>query len=167
MILKNVEINWARLDEENPDMGFTKDQPQWNLVAVTRDKDQAMEFKGMNLNVKTDEDDKGIIYKVSLKKAAVKKDGSKNKPVPVVGGDLMPLADVTEIGNGSVGNVKIRQFEYNFNGREGIGTRLESVQIVKLVKYEGKKAGAVAPELEGFEAIASDDTSMDEENAFD
>lgn len=162
MILKNVELLWAKLDPARPDGGFDGNTPQWNLVAVTRDKDQAKQFKAANLNVKTDEDDTGIIYKVSLKKLATLKNGDANKPVPTVGPDLMPLEDPSVIGNGSVANVKIRQFDYDFNGKKGVGTRLEAVQITRLVEY--KSAGN--PILEGFEPVAADDNSNDAADPF-
>ena len=162
MILKNVELKWVSLDPENPDMGFDKATPQWNLQAITRDKAQAEEWKSAGLNPKPDSDDTGLIFRLSVKKLTTQKNGQPNKPVPVVGADLMPLEDVAAIGNGSVGNVKVRTFDYDFNGRKGVGVRLDAVQVTKLIEYKSAKSAI----LEGFEAIDADDTSVDEDDAY-
>lgn len=162
MILKNVELKWVKLDPSNPDGGFDKTTPQWNLQAITRDKSQAEEWKAAGLKPKPDSDDVGLIFRLSPKKLVAGKNGD-NKPVPVVGPDLMPLEDVAAIGNGSVGNVKIRTFDYDFNGNKGVGMRLDAVQITKLVEY--KSAGSKV--LEGFEAIDADDTSVDSDDLYE
>ena len=162
MILKNVMIRWAKLSPENPDNGFDGTTPQWNLQALTRDKAQADEWKQAGLNPKPDSDDQGMLYRITTKKLTTGKNGEPNKPVPVVGPDLMPLEDPGVVGNGSVGNVKIRTYEYNYNGRKGIGQRLEAVQITKLVEYQAGPSKI----LEGFEAIDADDTSVDDDDAY-
>ena len=164
MILKNVELKWARLVPSQPDKGFDGDTNQWNLQAITRDKDQAESWKAEGLSPKTDNDDIGVIYRLNVKKLAENKDGSAAKPVPVVGADMMPLdeSDVECIGNGSVANVKVRTFSYNFQGREGVGVRLEAVQIINLIRYENASNSA----LSGFEAIDADDQSFDDVDAY-
>lgn len=162
MILKNVELKWVKLDPSNPDMGFDKATPQWNLQALTRDKAQAEEWKAAGLAPKPDSDETGLVFRLNVKKLVTNNKGMENKPVPVVGADLMPLEDVSAIGNGSIGNVKIRTFDYDFNGRQGVGCRLDAVQVTKLIEY--KAAGSAA--LEGFEAIDADDKSVDEDDAY-
>ena len=159
MMLKQVELKWARFVPDSPDQGFDKETPQWNCQVITRDKAQAESWKEEGLTPKVDNDDTGILYRMNVKKLATNKDGSAAKPVPVVGNDLMPLDadEISCIGNGSVANVKVRTFEYNFQGREGVGVRLEAVQITNLVHYESASSSV----LEGFEAIDADDTSSD------
>lgn len=147
MILRNVEIFWAKLDPASPDMGFSGDKPQWNIQMRTRSKEQSQEWKSIGLNPKVDEDDDGVIYRVNVRKDAVKRDGSPNKPVPVVGRDNMPLEDVTAIGNGSIANVKLRSFEWNFQGKQGVGFRLDAIQVVNMVEYAGSTGGL------GFEVL--------------
>ena len=156
MILSNVELYWAKLDPSNPDKGFSGDKPQWNTQLRTRSKDQCKEWKEIGLNVITDDDDEGIIYRVNVRKDALKKDGSPNKPVPVVGPDLMPVEDVTSIGNGTVANVKLRTFEWKFQGKEGVGVRLDAIQVTSLKEYAkandnsfGFKALEVPTEVDG------------------
>lgn len=138
MILKNVELFWARLDPSTPDMGFSGDKPQWNVQLRTRSKDQSNEWKEAGLNPTMADDDDGAFYRVNLRKDALKKDGSANKPVPVVGADLMPLSDPSSVGNGTLANVKLRSFEWKFQGKEGVGHRLDAIQIVDLKVYTAK-----------------------------
>ena len=141
---------------------FDKETPQWNLLAITRDKAQSDEWKAAGLSPKADSDDTGLIFKLSVKKLTHQKNGQPNKPVPVVDTEIMPIEDVSIIGNGSVGNVKVRTFDYDFNGRQGVGVRLESVQITKLMEY---RAAGSAP-LEGFDKFDADDTSTDDDDAY-
>lgn len=138
MILKNVQLFWARLNPAEPDMGFSGDKPQWNVQLRTRSKDQSQEWKDMGLNPQVADDDEGIFYRVNIRKDAVKRDGGANKPVPVVGPDLMPLDDPSSIGNGTLANVKLRAFEWKFQGKEGVGHRLDAIQVVDLKVYTAK-----------------------------
>ena len=66
-ILKNVEIFFCKLDPARPNDRFDKENPTWETQIRTRDKKQAKEWKDMNINVKTDDDDQGIFYKATLK----------------------------------------------------------------------------------------------------
>ena len=161
MILKNVELHWTRLDPANPDMGFSGDKPQWNTQIRTRSKDVAQEWKGLGLNPKTEDDDDGIFYKIQVRKDAVRKNGDPNKPVPVVGPDLLPLEDVNAIGNGTTANVRLRSFEWTFSGKKGVGFRLDAIQVVKLNTYAGG-GGA----MEGFEVLEVPTESVDEDDMY-
>ena len=161
MILNNVELYWAKLSPSNHDMGFSGDKPQWN-VQLRGNKAQSEEWKSLGLNPKVEEDSNGgVYYKIQVHKDAIKKDGQPNAPVPVVGADMFPLEDVGSIGNGSIANVKLRAFDWEFNGKTGRGVRLEAVQIVKLVVY----ASAADDVMSGFEALdvpsQSDDGTAD------
>ena len=138
MILRNVELHWAKLDPANVDMGFDGTKPQWNTKVIIRDRDQKAEFIEMGLNPKTEDDESGVFYSIRVMKNAVQKNGKPASPVVVVGPDKTPIADVNSIGNGTLANVKLRTFEWTFNGKSGIGNRLEAIQIVKLVEYAGK-----------------------------
>lgn len=164
IILRNVELFWSKLDPENPDMGFSGDKPQWNTQLRVRSKEQCDELKDLGFNPKVQEDDEGVYYKLSLRKDAVKKNGSANKPVPVFGRDMMPIEDVNQIGNGTVANVKVHSFDYNYKGKSGISFRLDAIQVVELVEY---KSGSVT---DGFDIIPEDQTSSvagdDEESLY-
>ena len=139
MLFKNVELMWVALDPEKVDMGFDKNTPQWTLTMVTRDKDVSKVWKTAEYNVKVGEDDQGIVYTVKVNQPKFRKDGTENKPIPVVGRDLMPFdhTKLASIGNGTVANVKVWEGDYNYNGKKGKMFRLEAVQIVELKEYAG------------------------------
>jgi hypothetical protein len=140
MILKNVELHWAKLDPKRPNTTFNADGV-WEVQARTRSKEQAAEWKKANLSVKTDEDDDGVFYKTTLKKAAKKKDGEPNAPVKVVNGSLEEI-DPNSLGNGSVGNVRLFQYEYEVGQgkakKQGIASMLMAIQVTKLEEYVPK-----------------------------
>jgi len=136
-ILKNVELWFAKLDPKKPNTMFDKENPTWEVQIRTRNKADAKAWKEMNIGVKTDEDDHGIFYKASLKKRSKKRDGEPQNPVTLVGGDLSPI-DPNTLGNGSIGNVRIYQYEYNVAGRKGIASMLMAVQVTTLKEYTPK-----------------------------
>lgn len=134
-ILKNVELFYPRLDPKKPNAKFNKDQPTWEVQLRTRDKKVKAEWTKLNLKPKTVEDDDGVFYSVSLRKKSKKKDGTPNQPVNVVDGGLNQI-DPMSIGNGSVGNVRIFQYEYGDEGK--IASMLMAIQITKLNEYVPK-----------------------------
>ena len=159
MILKNVKLYWSKLDINNPDMGFDGNTPQLVTKAVM-DKETAEAAKKAGVNVKVGEDKDGNVERFAhLKKPAVKRDGTPNKGVPVVGADLMPIADLSSIGNGSTANVKLFLGEYTYNGRSGISVRLNAIQITDLIIFEGKSGSDI---LDGFEVLAEASPSVAE-----
>lgn len=145
--VSNVELHWAKLDPENPVKPF--DDIQWEAQIHTTDKAVADEWSKNYLTVK----EKDGTYMVQLKRNAFKSDGKPNNPVGVVGRRLEPI-DPNTIGNGSIANVKIYQFNYSQSGG-GVGSRLSNIQIVDLKEYTPNTSG-------GFEAI---DAPSDEEFA--
>ena len=145
-ILKNVEIFFCKLDPARPNDRFDKENPTWETQIRTRDKKQAKQWKDMNINVKTDDDEQGIFYKATLKKKSKKRDGADQNPVQVVKGDLTPV-DVNKIGNGSIANVRVYQYPYDVGGKKGIATMLMALQITTLHEYTPK------PREDDFEMV--------------
>ena len=132
-ILKNVELFYPRLDPKKPNARFNKEQPTWEVQIRTRDKKVKNEWVALNLKPKTVEDDDGkVFYSVTLRKKSKKKDGEVNQPVKVIDGGLNDINPMS-IGNGSVGNVRIFQYEYGDEGK--IASMLMAVQITKLNEY--------------------------------
>ena len=132
-ILKNVELFYPRLDPKKPNAKFNKEQPTWEVQIRTRDKKVKAEWTALNLKPKTVEDDDGkVFYSVTLRKKSKKKDGEANQPVKVIDGGLNDINPMS-IGNGSVGNVRIFQYEYGDEGK--IASMLMAVQITKLNEY--------------------------------
>jgi len=144
--IDNVELNWAKLAKPVSPFGTL----QWELQIATTDEALAKTLSEEHFNVK-EKDGKFI---VSLKRKAIKADGSENKPVNVVDASNKQM-DPTIIGNGSVGNIQVFQYPYEVSGRKGIATTLSGVQVVKLVEYN--------PNTGGFSAIEGADDLSDEE----
>jgi hypothetical protein len=136
MILKNVELHWVKLDPKRPNTTFDKDG-KWEVQIRTRNKAQAKEWKDANLKVTPVEDDDGVYYRAMLKKSAKKKDGEANAPVKVVNGSLEELNPNT-IGNGSIANVRLFQYEYEVGPKKGIASMLMAVQVTTLNEYVPK-----------------------------
>jgi len=161
-ILKNVELFFAKLDESKPNARFDANNPTWEVQIRTRDKKQAKEWKDLNVNVKTDDDDNGVFYKATLKKKTKKASGEPQNPVNLVGGDLSPI-DPNTLGNGSIGNVRIYQYNYEVGGRKGIASMLMAVQVTTLKEYTPK------PREDDFEMTemevikVADNQSVDED----
>ena len=145
-ILKNVELYFAKLNPAKPNDRFDKENPTWEVQVRTRDKAQAKDWKDLSINVKPDEDDQGIFYKATLKKRSKKRSGEDQNPVSLVAGDLSAI-DPDKLGNGSIGNVRIYQYDYNIAGREGIASMLMAVQVTTYKEYEPK------PREDDFEMV--------------
>jgi hypothetical protein len=160
--IENAEIFFAKLDPARPMKMFNKPIPAWSVQIRTSDPDQAKEWKKLNVNVKPlkrkQKDEQGNVieddfgeaqyepvldengkqyYGCSLNKPSKKRDGTDNRPVAVVGGDLSEV-DPTKIGNGSVGNVRVYQYEYSVDGNEGIASMLMAIQVTLLKEFEPK-----------------------------
>lgn len=129
-MIKNVELNWAKLNKPVNPFGTE----QWELQVATKDKKVAKELSQNYLNVK----EKDGVYTVSLKRKAMKSDGTANTPPRVVDGNRQELnMEDVMIGNGSVGNVIIYQYNYDVAGRKGVGCSLSAIQVVELKQYTG------------------------------
>ena len=145
IILSNVELFFAKLDPANPNSRFDKENPTWEVQIRTKDKAVAKSWKDQNLRVTPDENDDGVFYRTNLKKKSKKRDGSDMAAVNVVAGDLSPI-DPSTIGNGSIANLSVFQYDYNVSGKEGIASMLMGVQITTLNEYKpAPKQGGFAP----------------------
>jgi|TARA_R110000851_G_scaffold18332_3_gene57720 hypothetical protein len=129
--INNVTLNWAKLGTPVIPFGV----PQYELQIETTDKTIADELKANHFNVKENAVNKS--FTVSLKRKALRQDGSDNGKPTVFDAAALPVADVTKIGNGSIGNVVVYQMYYKNAGREGISNSLTSIQIVDLKEYSG------------------------------
>ena len=155
LIIKDVEINWARLDTPAPNpFGGA---PSWELQAVTTDKALAKELSDNGLKVKESDGQ----FSVSLRRKSVTKDGTDMEPVRVVDAQKMPITgnDRRKIGNGSRGNIIVWLAPYEYAGRTGITSSLTAVQITELNEYTG------AAEQPDFDVVAESGTSPEAEAA--
>lgn len=127
--IEDVELNWARLDKPVSPFGVA----QYELQIATTDAAKAKELEANHLKVK----EKDGKFTVSLKRKAIKADGSDNGKVRVVDGSLNALSDddIRSLGNGSVGNVIVFQYPWDQMGRTGIASSLTAIQVTKFEKF--------------------------------
>ena len=89
-----------------------------------------------------DEDENPLIddlyWRVNLKKKSIKSDGEPMPPVEIVDGN-MDEVDGRTIGNGSIANVRVFQYDYeNDEGEKGLASMLMAVQLTKHIVYTPK-----------------------------
>ena len=136
MILKNCEMWYAIL--KRPSSKFNKANPTWEVQLRTTDREQRDEWKAKGLKLKTVVPDEGQPYwYVNLKKRKYRADGTEAPPPVVVDAQLEEV-DGNTIGNGSIGNVRIHQYDSSAEGVTGPVSILMGVQLLKHVVYERK-----------------------------
>jgi hypothetical protein len=148
-IIKNVEMWFAKLDPLRPNAKYNKDNPTWELQIRTSDKNEKAAWVDMGLSVKAVLPDEGAPYwRVNLRKKSVKTSKEASSPVEVLDANLEPL-DPNSIGNGSIGNIRIFQYEYpKADGSRGIACVLMGIQVLTHILY------VPAPRQDGFHQVA-------------
>ena len=147
MILKNCEIWHVRLDPKRPDAKFDKENPRWTIQCRTDNPAQKEEWAKAGLTVKLMVHNKGEHegepmlnekgkkqWRINLQRKSKKRDGSNSEPVKVVNGSLDPI-DPNTIGNGSIANIRLYQYESK-EDKEKLISMLMSMQIVKHIVYK-------------------------------
>jgi hypothetical protein len=137
-ILENVELWFAKINPKRPNARFNKKNPTWECQIRTYDKEQKKEWETVGLKVKDvipDKDGEKPYYRVNLRKKSIKEDGEPSSFVKLVDGDLEPV-DPDTIGNGSLGNVRIYQYEYENEGEKGVASILMGIQLTKHIIYK-------------------------------
>ena len=135
-ILKNVTINYCKIDPENPAEPFGT--LQWEVQALVPE-DRLSEIEDLGrIRAHSDYDliPEGFLA-VNLRRKAFTRDGKPNFPVEFVDINKKPITNYRNIGNGSTANVKIYRREYDVAGRQGISTILSGIQMITLVEYNG------------------------------
>ncbi|MDB4575366.1 hypothetical protein N9112_00220 [bacterium] len=174
MILNNCELHFVRLDPTRPNAKYEKANPVWEIQMRTSDKDQkkAWQAAGLRVTAVVPDDDSDPYFKANLRKRSIKSDGEKALPVELVDGNLNPI-DPNTIGNGSVGNLRVFQYEYNNEeSGPGVASILMAVQITKHVVYvpqpkaEREEFGAVGDtEVVKSEAVVEAEREIAEQQA--
>jgi len=161
-LIKNAELWFARVVPNRPNKKFNRENPTWEVQIRTYDSKQKKEWEAQGLSLKAvvPDDDGKPYWKTTLKKKIYKKDGEDSSPVEVKNGNLTD-ADPNIIGNGSVGDVRIYQYEYSKDtGGKGIASILQGIKLKKLVKYT-PKAHDDDFEAEDMEVVEEDDAEDD------
>lgn len=138
-LMTNCELWFVRCDPLRPNNKFDKENPTWEVQIRTSDKAQKKEWEALNINLKAIVPDEGAPYfRANLKKSSIKKDNTPAAAVKVVDGNLEEI-DANTVGNGSIGNIRIFQYEYpKKEGGTGTATILMGIQITKLIEFERK-----------------------------
>ena len=138
-IIKDCEIWFAKLDPKRPNNKFNKKNPTWECQIRTTDKAVKKQWEELQLPVKAVLPDEGTpYYRVNLRKKSIKEDGEAASPIKVVNGHLEDV-DPNSIGNGSIGHIRIFQYEYpKEGGGKGTACVLMGIQITKHIVYKAK-----------------------------
>jgi len=134
-IIKGAELYFSKLNPKRPNAKFNKKNPTWEVQIRTEDKAKKKLWEDLGLSVKAVIPDDGEpYYRVNLRKKSIKEDGTDSSPVSIVDGKLNPV-DPDSIGNGSIANIRIFQYEYTNEGKRGIASVLMAVQLTKHLVY--------------------------------
>jgi len=141
-ILNDCEIYFAKLDPAKPSPKMNPKNPTWEIQIRTKSKAQATEWKEHGLRVtpvREDDDGPVLYYRANLRKKSIKADGEDGKAPDVIDGDMNKV-DPNSIGNASVGNVRIFQYDYTDreSGQKGKASVLMGVQLTKHILYVPK-----------------------------
>ncbi len=145
VIIKELEFRWAKLDPKKPVEPFGT--LRWELqVCFSEDRVEEMEEFGMVKELE-EPTELGNTHCLNLNKKAELADGSPAKHVRVLDADGDVMEDVTIIGNGSQGAVKLFLRDYQVKSpkgkvtKEGTVTQLLQVKVYELVEYIAKGDG--------------------------
>lgn len=128
MILNNCKVKWAHVHEPNNNFP----PPSWS-VNVYLNGEQLNAVKAEGIPFKTDDDGAYIQAKRKVKTVS----GKDMKPPRVV--DMAKQPFTKEIGNGSICNVIITPYEWEFNKKTGKGAWLDAIQVVEWKEYVGSE----------------------------
>jgi len=163
-MLNNCALFYAKVDPKRPNKRFDKENPTWEVQLRTTDRNQKKAWEALGLPVKAVVPDEGEPYfRLNLKKRIKKRDGTDSSPVDVIDHALRPL-DPRIIGNGSIGNVRI--FQYEKADKSGKVAVLMGIQIVKLVKFTPKNLDDEFQETEGMPSEEADQDDAGGEEGF-
>ena len=151
VVIKNVTLNYAKLAKPVSPFGTE----QYEVQIATSNPETISQMKEAGLNVK----EKDGMSVAGLKRKATRADGSPNGAPKVFNGQLSELTEeeVSKMGNGSTGSVKIFQYPYDAGGRKGTASSLTAIQVTNYIKYEGGVTDGF--DLEVSEPSISEDSS--------
>lgn len=178
-LLKNCEIHYVKCDPKHPNANFNKKNPTWEVQIRTTSLEQKKEWEALSLKPKllvgkegSENEGEPILtadgkkqWRVNLKKKSITKDGEKASPVKVVNGGLEDI-DPNTVGNGSLANVRIYQYEFTADGKKGTASVLMAMQVKKHIVYtpkardddfEEEDTETINPEPEDEDGDDSDD----------
>ena len=130
VILSDVELHWAKLD--SPVDPFKTGEKVWE-VQIRTDKEDVAKTWAKEYFINAKKDDEGF-WKANIKRKELNRKGESNNPPIVLGRNNQPISS-SNIGNGSIGDLKLFQYPYNVAGRKGVSSMLSAVRIKDLKEY--------------------------------
>lgn len=133
-LIKGVEIWWVKCNPNRPNGQYNKDNPTWEVMVKTTNKERVEELKAHGVKMTPNEENGKIVYSGRVKKKSKKRDPKDNtkfidaKPVQVVRGDLTEL-DPDTIGNGSIANIRVISRDYEAGGVKKKTATLMAIQV--------------------------------------
>lgn len=167
-VLNDCELFYVKCDPARPNKAFDADRPSWEVQLRTtspakKDEWIAVGFKP-KLIVHKEGADEGMPvldeagnrqWRLNLNKKSITREGKASAPVEVVNGALQPI-DPNTVGNGSIGNVRVYQYERQ--DKTGLASVLMGIQVTRHIIYTPKVRDddfktadyeTVAPAVEG------------------
>lgn len=130
VILSDVELHWAKLD--SPVDPFKTGEKVWE-VQIRTDKEDVAKTWAKEYFINAKKDNEGF-WKANIKRKELNRKGESNNPPIVLGRNNQPIPS-SNIGNGSIGDLKLFQYPYNVAGRKGVSSMLSAVRIKELIEY--------------------------------
>jgi|AOAMet_48_BLW_10_2_1038533.scaffolds.fasta_scaffold10967_1 hypothetical protein len=136
-MIKDALCFYPKLETPQIGKGTVNGRPfttplQFEIQLRAKDEATLKLWKDNHLPVR--ENNEGV-ETLTLRRRALRKDGSDNGKPRVVGNDKQPM-DAKTIGNGSTVNVIVWQAPYGDNN-ESVFNSLTAVQVTDLVEYNG------------------------------
>jgi len=142
--LPNIIIEWVKTDtpDEYPK---GSGQFQWSVTGKTADMQVAGDWHVNGFKVREEyerikgDDGKYVngeptgCFLISLRRKTATKDGKERKPVMVFDHNVKQVESTAHVGNGSVANVNVFQYAWEFMGKAGVSTDLVGIQLVDII----------------------------------
>ncbi|QGH74632.1 hypothetical protein KNU84_gp072 [Bacteriophage DSS3_VP1] len=182
-IIKNVELHWTKLDPKRPTVINEKDDGEkvtgWEVECRTTEKAQAQAWKKLvgaksvrAIREDKDDEESPILYwRMKLRKKQFNAAGDEKDAPEVVRGDTLEAMDPNIIGNESIADLRIFQYDYSFKqgGQlvEGVASVLMGVKVKRLVKYVPQAREEWDEDDNEFEVVGGEDAEKEWDNKED
>ena len=131
---------YVKCDPKNPNKKLNPQNPTWEVQIRTEDVNIQKKWKEIGLKPKgviPETEGEKPYWKVNIQRRMFKHDGSPSECPQVLNGSLKPI-DPRTVGNGSIGNIQIYQYE-NKGATGGLVSVLMGIQVIKHTVYTPKE----------------------------
>ena len=166
--ISDVEVYWVKCDPSNPAPAFEESgRPKWEIQIRTDSAAQNKAWKDAGIATKVKEDEETgdrLYWYATLRKPAIKADGTPAKPVKFVDGNLDPV-DPNTVGNGSKCNIRIFAVPYEIKSKgkvtkAGISNMPTDVQVLLHKVYTPTAGGPAFEKATTTRVAAGGDQDM-------